>query len=116
MSYQNHTFPAVDHSYMRLTLQLSLSVTVVVWHFFFSPPWMVSHMMSVTCLRSYCRTQPKSLKLSGHVCVCLRFITDPILAKFDKGDESDFEQYQLTVLLCLVLYRTVMVIFCGDGS
>ena len=43
-------------------------------------------------------------------------MTDPILVRFDKGDESDFEQYQLTVLLCLVLYRIVMVIFCGPGS
>lgn len=42
-------------------------------------------------------------------------ITDPVLVKFDKGDESDFEQYQLTVLLCLIVYGTVMVIFCGDG-
>lgn len=53
------------------------------------------------------------------MCVCLCFIseiTDPVLVKFDKGDESDFDQYQLTVLLCLVLYGTVMVIFCGDGS
>ena len=53
------------------------------------------------------------------MCVCLCFISeiaDPILVKFDKGDESDFQQYQLTVLLCLVLYRTMIVIFCGDGS
>jgi hypothetical protein len=48
------------------------------------------------------------------VCVCLFLIseiTDPALVKFDKGNESDFEQYQLTVLLCLVLYGTEMVIF-----
>jgi hypothetical protein len=57
------------------------------------------------------------------VCVCLCFIseiTDPVLVKFDKGNESDFEQYQLTsyiTMSCIIwnsdgdfLWRWVMII------